>query len=188
MIELSQDQKLQIISILQKINVVRYGEFILKNGSESSVYIDLRILPNFPNEYEEVIKIISDFFLTQEWRTEFDGIISPPLAGIPLGLALAIKLKKEFYLARLVPKAYGTQKIIEGNISGKRILVVDDVITSGGSKLPIISAIRDHGALITSLFVFINRMKSPDLKNFENENDLRVSYLFSLEEISTFSS
>lgn len=181
--ELSREHKRHLISILQKIGVVRYGEFILKDGSKSSVYIDLRNLPNFPEEYEEVIEVVSEYFQTENFITEFDGIISPPLAGIPLGLALAIKLKKEFYLARLVPKEHGTQKIIEGDIRDKRILVVDDVITSGGSKLPIITAIRDHGAVTTALFVFVNRMKSTDLENFETENNIPVHYLFSLKGI-----
>lgn len=174
----------QLISTLEKISVLRFGDFKLKDGSRSSVYIDLRILPNFPEEFQEIINIAADYIRKSESIGAFDGIIAPPIAGIPLGVTLALKLKKKFFLARLEPKNHGTRKLIEGNISKKRILMVDDVITSGGSKIPLLNAIRSHGGKIDSLFVFINRMPNKEvIKKFEQECNITLSFLLSLEDL-----
>lgn len=174
----------QLISTLENINVLKFGEFTLKDGSKSSVYIDLRILPNFPEEFQEIIDIAADYIRNSEIIGKFDGIIAPPLAGIPLGVALALKLKKKFFLARLEPKNHGTKKLIEGNISNNRILLIDDVITSGESKIPLLNTIRSHGGKIDSLFVFINRMTNKEnMREFERQNSIKLSYLLSLEDL-----
>jgi orotate phosphoribosyltransferase len=181
---LSSSSAKQLILTLQKVNVVKFGNFILKDGSRSTVYIDLRILPNFPNEFQETISIAADFLRKNVDINTCDGIIAPPLAGIPLGVALALELDKEFYLARFQPKDHGTKKLIEGNISNKRILLIDDVITSGESKIPLINDIRDHGADIISVFVFINRMSDKEsITEFEQQNKISISYLLSLQDL-----
>ncbi|MFX0015616.1 MAG: orotate phosphoribosyltransferase [Promethearchaeota archaeon] len=174
----------QVINTLKKISVLKYGQFKLKNGSISSVYIDLRILPNFPKEFQKIIKISADFIQKNEKIGFFDAIIAPPLAGVPLGVAIALELKKEFYLARLQIKNHGTRKLIEGNVQNKRILMVDDVITSGGSKIPLLESIRSHGAKIDSVFVFINRMPDKNsLDAFEQDNNVSLSFLLSLNDL-----
>ncbi|MFX0211101.1 MAG: orotate phosphoribosyltransferase [Candidatus Hodarchaeota archaeon] len=184
MTRLSSSLAKHLISTLQKANVVKFGNFILKDGSSSTVYIDLRILPNFPEEFQETISIAADYIRENVNINSFNGIIVPPLAGIPLGVALALELNKEFYLARLRAKEHGTKKIIEGNIFNKRILLVDDVITSGESKIPFLKAIRSHGAEVNSLFVFINRMPNKEnMKEFELQNNISLSYLLSLEDL-----
>jgi len=174
----------ELISIFKKTNVVQFGSFQLKDGSLSKVYFDLRVLSNYPKEFKKTIKIIADYIKINADIGPFDGIIAPPLAGIPLGVALALELDKEYYLARLQPKAYGTKKFIEGNISKKRILIVDDVITTGGSKIPLLKAIRDNEGRVESLFVVVNR--TPDavkLAEFEQQNQVKVHYLLSLEDL-----
>jgi len=185
MSKISQEERDRIISIFCSINVVKYGKFTLKDGTISPIYIDLRILPNFPNEFKEVIETTSRFLKQLNLTSQFDGIIAPPLAGIPFGVALALNLNKEFYLARIKPKKHGTKKLIEGDISGKRILIVDDVISSGSSKIPIINAIRDNNGIPVSLFVFVNRIHSNgELKKFENDNSIKIESLLSLEDLT----
>jgi len=174
----------ELISILKKANVVQFGSFQLKDGSLSKVYFDLRVLSNYPKEFKKTIKVIADYIKRNVDIGPFDGIIAPPLAGIPLGVALALELDKEFYLARLQPKTHGTKKLIEGNISKKRILIVDDVITTGESKSPLLKAIRDNEGIVETLLVIINR--TPDavkLREFEQQNQVKVHYLLSLEDL-----
>ena len=174
----------ELISILKEANVVQFGSFQLKNGSLSKIYFDLRVLSNYPKEFKKTTKIIADFIQKNADIGPFDGIIAPPLAGIPLGVALALELDKEFYLARLQSKTHGTKKLIEGNISQKRILIIDDVITTGGSKIPLLKAIRDNEGIVETLFVVINR--TPDavkLAEFEQQNQVKVHYLLSLEDL-----
>lgn len=184
MLRLSQTLTKQLVLTLEKVNVLRFGDFELKDGSRSSFYVDLRILPNFPMEFQEITRIAADYIQNSGQIGFFDAIVAPPLAGIPLGVALALKLKKEYFLARLERKKHGTQKLIEGNISNKRILMVDDVITSGGSKIPLLNMIRNHGAEVNSIFVFINRLPKKELLNkFEQENNVKLSFLLSIEDL-----
>ncbi len=184
LIDLTNTEIQELVEILLRVNVVQFGNFILKDGSNSPVYIDLRILPNFSKEFKTIIKLTSHYIKRSKLDKKFDGIIAPPLAGIPLGTALALELDKEFYLARNQPKDHGTKKLIEGNIENKRILVVDDVITSGISKLPIFKAISDHGGILAGLFVFVNRIGNPkDKIIFERKFDLTLNYLLNLEEL-----
>ncbi len=184
MSRISQEERERIISIFCSINVVKYGKFTLKDGTISPIYIDLRILPNFPNEFKEVIETTSRFLKRLNLTSQFDGIIAPPLAGIPFGVALALNLNKEFYLARIQPKSHGTKKLIEGDITNKRILIIDDVITSGSSKIPIINTIRDNKGIPISLFVFVNRIHSNDeLIKFEHDTRIKINSLLSLDDL-----
>ncbi|MFX0170993.1 MAG: orotate phosphoribosyltransferase [Candidatus Hodarchaeota archaeon] len=184
MTQLSSSSLKRLISILKDINAIKFGNFLLKDGTVSKVYIDLRILPNFPKEYQEVTKIIANYIRIDTDINPFDGIIAPPLAGIPLGVALAIELNKEYYLARLKPKTHGTMKLIEGNISNKRILIVDDVFTTGETKVPILRAIRHHGGKVNSFFVVVNRVhKEEKVTQFEEFNQVKIHYLLSMEDI-----
>jgi orotate phosphoribosyltransferase len=182
--QLSSSSVKRLISILKNINVIKVGSFLLKDGSLSKVYIDLRILPNFPKEYKEVTKIIASYISTDTEINPFDGIIAPPIAGIPLGVALALQLDKEYYLARLKPKTHGTMKLIEGNIANKRILLVDDVFTTGESKAPLLRAIRDYGGKVNSLIVVVNRAsKEEKITQFEELNQVKIHYLLSMEDL-----
>ncbi|PWI49008.1 hypothetical protein CEE45_03580 [Candidatus Heimdallarchaeota archaeon B3_Heim] len=184
LINLTNSEIQELVKILQKVNVVQFGSFTLKDGSISPVYIDLRILPNFPNEFKAIIKLTSKYIKRSRLDEEFDGIIAPPLAGIPLGAALALELEKEFYLARIQQKDHGTKKLIEGNIRNKRILLVDDVITSGISKVPILKTILDHEGILAGLFVFVNRINNPqDQTNLEERFDLSLTNLLCLENL-----
>jgi len=173
-----------LISIFKKVNVVKYGSFELKDGSLSKVFIDLGILSNYPKEFKETIKIMANSITTNTDIDPFDGIIAPPMAGIPLGVALALELNKEFYLARSKPKKHGTKKLIEGDISKKRLLIVDDIFTTGESKAPLLNSIRDHGGTVKTLFVVINRTpKQEKLLEFEQKYQVKVHYLLSLKDL-----
>ena len=174
----------ELISIFKKSNVVKFGSFELKDGSISKVYIDLRVLPNYPGEFQETIKLMAKSMKIDTEIGSFDGIISPPFAGIPLGVGLALEMNKEFYLARLKPKTHGTKKLIEGDIAKKRIVIVDDVFTTGESKLPLLRAIRDDGGIVDSMIVVINRTpKEVNLTKFEELHRIKVHYLLSLDDL-----
>ncbi len=182
--KLPMEQKRRFVNLLKEVEIIKYGNFILKDGSESSVYIDLRILPNFPAIFKEIIKITAQYFIQTRLVETFDGIITPPLAGIPLGVALAQELNKAFYLAREKPKNHGQRKLIEGEIASKRILVIDDVITSGSSKIGIFEAIKEHNGQLVGLFVFINRMTSPKrLDEILKEYGIQFFSLLSLNDL-----
>jgi orotate phosphoribosyltransferase len=116
---------------------------------------------------------------------EFNGVVAIPLAGIPFGTMIASHLQKPFYLLRKEPKKYGLKKMVEGKIkNGQKILLVDDLISSGFSKVFAINALREEGAIVEDLFVFVCRT-SDDLAEFEKKNFIKVHFLLSANDIQT---
>ena len=93
---------------------------------------------------------------------DIEGIVAIPLAAMPFGTLLAYKLNKPFYILRKEPKKHGLGKMLEGELKkGQKILLVDDLISSGFSKAPAINALRDEGAKVDNLFVFTQNHSNP---------------------------
>ncbi|MFX1323440.1 MAG: orotate phosphoribosyltransferase [Promethearchaeota archaeon] len=173
--------KQEIIKILVKTNALKFGDFTLASGEKSPFYIDLRVIPNYPEAFKEIIEISINYLKIN--CPEIEGVIGIPLAGIPFATMIAYQLHKPFYILRKEPKKYGLNKMIEGELKqGQKILLVDDLISSGFSKLNAINALREEGAVVGNLFVFIDRTKQ-GLAGFEKENSIKVHYLINMEDI-----
>lgn len=96
---------------------------------------------------------------------------------------IANRLQKPFYILRKEPKEHGLKKMIEGNIKkGHKILLIDDLITSGFSKLFAIDALREEGAVVNDLFVFVDRT-AESLVDFEKKHLIRVHSLINAKDI-----
>jgi orotate phosphoribosyltransferase len=171
----------KIISTLEKTGALKFGDFTLASGAKSKYYIDLRIIPNFPTEFEILVDEAVSY--VKENCPDIEGIVAIPMAAMPFGTLLAYKLNKPFYILRKEPKKHGLKKMIEGELKeGQKILLVDDLISSGFSKAFAINALRDEGATVTDLFVFIDR--TPEgLAEFEKEYSIKVHYLLNAKDI-----
>lgn len=140
---------------LYEIEALKFGNFTLASGAESNFYIDLRFLPSFPSVFSNLINQMDNYITT---LSDFDAIIGIPLAGIPFATALSLRLQKPLHLLRKIPKDHGMKKLIEGPpIEGKKILLIDDLVSSGHSKEFAIEAIRNEGGVVTDILVLINR-------------------------------
>ena len=171
----------KIISVLQKTNALKFGDFTLASGVKSKYYIDLRVIPNYPAEFELLTDFASEYI--KKNIPNIEGITAVPLAGIPFGVLIATKLKKPFYILRKEQKEHGLQKMIEGELKkNQKILLVDDLITSGFSKVFAIDALRKEGAEVKHLFVFIERTEE-GLEKFEQEYAIKVHYLINAKDI-----
>jgi orotate phosphoribosyltransferase len=96
---------------------------------------------------------------------------------------IANRLLKPFYILRKEPKGHGLKKMIEGKIKeGQKILLVDDLISSGFSKLFAINALREEGAAVEDLFVFVDRTTNT-LLDFEREHSIKVHSLINAKDI-----
>ena len=173
--------KEDLIKILKNTGALKYGDFTLASGEKSDYYIDLRVIPNFPKAFVKLTNFATNYL--QRNCPDIEGVIAIPLAGIPFGTMIANKLNKSFYILRKEPKKHGLKKMIEGEITnGQKILLVDDLISSGFSKLFAINALREEGAEVENLFVFIDR--TPDgLAAFEKEQSIQVHFLINAKDI-----
>lgn len=118
-----------------------------KSGIRSPVYVDNRRLPFWPAQWRVVIegfrRAIADGALA------FEVIAGIEAAGIPHSAALAYALEMPSVFVRKQTKEHGTRSRVEGgDVSGRRVLLVEDLVTTGGSSLAGVEALREAGATV----------------------------------------
>jgi len=148
---------------LYKNNIIRFGNFTLASGKNSSYYVDLRLIPSYPHQFRKMIKNLQNLIVEKTDLDDFDCLASVPTGGLVVTSALAIEIVKPLIYVRSKPKEHGTTKSIEGKISaGMKVVMVDDVMTTGTSVLNGINQLKEAELLVSDLYVIINRLEGGD--------------------------
>ena len=148
---------------LYKNNIIRFGNFTLASGKNSSYYVDLRLIPSYPHQFRKMIKNLQNLIVEKTGLGDFDCLASVPTGGLVVTSALAIEIVKPLIYVRNKPKEHGTTKSIEGKISaGMKVVMIDDVMTTGTSVLNGINQLKEAGLLVSDLYVVINRLEGGD--------------------------
>lgn len=144
----------ELAAELYRRRCITFGDFTLSAGGKSPYYIDLRIIPSYPDLYDAV----TDLYASTVRKLEADRIAGIATAGIPIAALTAHKLAKPFLYVRKEAKAHGTQRLIEGVLNrGDVVVVVDDVITTGSNIVRAVRAIRELEACVSKAVVLIDR-------------------------------
>ena len=148
---------------LYKNDIIRFGNFTLASGKNSSYYVDLRLIPSYPHQFRKMIKNLQNLIVEKTGLDDFDCLASVPTGGLVVTSALAIEIVKPLIYVRSKPKEHGTTKSIEGKISaGMKVMMVDDVMTTGTSVLNGINQLKEAELLVSDLYVIINRLEGGD--------------------------
>jgi orotate phosphoribosyltransferase len=167
----------EFATFLYQNDAIKFGNFKLSSGKDSPYYIDLRIVPSFPHQFRKMVKTLQSLISEKIGLDNFDSIASVPTSGLVIASALAIETVKPLIYIRQKPKDYGTENVIEGKIAdGSRVLLVDDVGTTGLSLLNAVKALRASKMVVTDAFIIINR--------FEGARELLASENVRLYEIT----
>ncbi len=146
--------KRKLILFLFNSGAVKFGNFKLKSGYESPFYIDLRGIISHP----EMMNLIGNLLENAVADKTFDMITGIPYTALPVASILASKLNTPLIYQRKEAKAYGTGKLIEGVYQkGDVCLVIDDVMTTGESKIETAQAFQDAGILVRDFIIVIDR-------------------------------
>jgi len=166
----------EFATFLYQNDAIKFGNFKLSSGKDSPYYIDLRVVPSFPHQFRKMIKALQSSISEKIGFDNFDCIASVPTSGLVIASALAIETVKPLIYIRQKPKDYGTENVVEGKIAaGSRVLLVDDVGTTGLSLLNAIKALKASKMVVTDAFTIINR--------FEGARELLASENVRLYEI-----
>jgi orotate phosphoribosyltransferase len=138
----------------QAIAVNEESPFRLASGDFAPLYINCRRLISYPPTRDLLIGFLH--FLCHERNIECDCVAGGETAGIPFGAWLAQRLDKPFVYVRKKPKSYGEGRRVEGVPEG-RVLLVEDLLTDGGSKLGFIEGIREAGCRVSDCLVLVDR-------------------------------
>ncbi|TET78328.1 MAG: orotate phosphoribosyltransferase [Candidatus Heimdallarchaeota archaeon] len=135
--------------------ILKFGDFTLKSGKKSWFYIDLRLIPSYPDTFNLAIRC---FKVLLDKIDECDAVAGVAVGGIPFSSVIGYKLKIPSLVVRTHQKDYGLKKKIEGIAkAGAKIVLVDDLITTGSSKIPGILALREKGFILKNMVVLIDR-------------------------------
>ncbi|MDA2933177.1 orotate phosphoribosyltransferase [Acidobacteria bacterium AH-259-D05] len=138
----------------QAIEVSEEHPFRLASGDFTPVYINCRRLISFPQSRHLLISFL--YFLCGVREIKCDCVAGGETAGIPFGAWLAERLDKPFIYVRKKPKDHGEGRRLEGVPTG-RVLLVEDLLTDGGSKIGFIEGIREAGCSVSDCLVLVDR-------------------------------
>ena len=143
--------------------IIQFGDFTLASGKKSSYYVDLRLVPSYPHDFRRMVKHLQNEITNDVGLENFDSLVSVPTGGLVIASALAIETVKPLIYVRSKPKDYGTSKSVEGRIQeGMKVVMVDDVATTGGSVLNGIKSLKEANIKIEDAYVIVNRMEGAD--------------------------
>jgi orotate phosphoribosyltransferase len=151
-------KKVEIAKILHKIEALKFGLFKLTSGKVSPYYIDLRIVPSFPDAFRQICDFYAEAITNQIGLKNFDRIAGVPIAGIPFASQIAYNLKKPFLYVRKGARLHGRQRRVEGNlVSGDRVLLIDDLVTTGLTMKKAAEAITAEGGIVKETVALLDR-------------------------------
>ncbi len=147
--------KEEIAEILIDIESIKFSfnnPFKLTSGLKSPVYVDCRKIISFVKARNKILEYSNKYFVDN--KIDFDILAGGETAGIPYAAFLSEKLQKEMIYVRKKPKGFGKNNQIEGYFEKqKKVILIEDLATDGGSKKIFVEALRNAGLKISDIFV-----------------------------------
>jgi len=169
--------------VLVKMNALQFGTFTLTSGKLSPYYIDLRVVPSFPDVFRMAVTAYKDALVNHVGLGEVDAVGGVPTSGLTYATVVAYELGKPLIYVRERGKTHGTLRRVEGALKpGCRVLLIDDLVTTGTSLVNAAEAVRSEGGVVDNALVLIDRMEG-GRERLESEG-VRLNCLTTIEELA----
>lgn len=169
---------MHLLSQLVEKNIVQYGDFTLKSGEKSNIYVNLKNLVSHPQLMAGLCVYISKMMYPKSKDYALCGV---PMGGIPLATTLSMLTSKPQIILRKDRKAYGMKKQVEGDGNVRDIVLIEDVVTTGSSVKEAIGMLYEEGYNVIQVVSIVYRgryLTSEWLK------DLNYTFIFHINEFN----
>ena len=177
------DPLAELIVDLFDIGCLLFGEYVQASGAVFNYYIDLRQIISDPNLFHRVLHSYSGLLE----QLQFDRIAGIPYGSLPTATGLSLSMHKPLIYPRKEVKAHGARRLIEGDFNeGDQVVVVDDILITGGSVLEGIAKLESSGLVVKDVVVFIDHGGQRDRRARERLEGLgyRVHAVLNIERIT----
>jgi orotate phosphoribosyltransferase len=148
----------QVGILLIKNSAIKFGDYILASGKKSPYYIDLRQTISSPITMDWIGNALTRIVINEIGKDKIDKILGVPTAGVPFATVVSQKLAIPLIYYRQARKEHGVRKKIEGILDrNDRVLIIDDLITTGESVIESAEVVRDQGGVVNELVVLLDR-------------------------------
>ena len=155
-------------------HAVEFGSFTLASGAQSTYYIDIKSAVTHPDLLASIAREVAGTY-------SFDVIAGVAVGGVPLAVAVSLEAKKPFAIIRAAQKDHGKKSPVIGDVSGKSVLLIEDVTTSGGSALYGIETLRAAGAVADRIVTVVDREQGA--KEMLQRHGIRFDCLVAVSEL-----
>ena len=160
--------KEELIQLLKECGAIQFGRFVLTSGAISDYYIDIKRASANPTVLKKIAEALA------EYTDGYDLIAGMELGAVPLVVAVSLETEIPYVIIRKEKRGHGTSKQIEGDdVKNKKVLVIEDVTTSGGSVVKTIQILRENQAKVDEVLVVVDRESGAE----EKLQSLDVSFI-----------
>ena len=165
-------KSLELLNDLIGINSIKIdvnNPFSWASGWKSPIYFDNRVSLSYPHIRKNITNRLID--IIDNRYNSVNTIAGVATAGIPQGALISEKLNLPFAYVRSKPKSHGMKNLIEGKIEkGKKVILIEDLISTGGSSIKAVEAIRNNNSEVIAVLSIFNYDFDLSINNFKEIN------------------